>query len=69
MEIQLGENAGEPKELGPSKDAPYKYKKPEAKLLPSGFVGGTWFATKRIGVFGEIGYGISLFNTGIQIRL
>lgn len=68
-EIPLGENVGEPVELGPSKDKPYKYNKPTAKFLPSGFIGGAWNVNSRIGLFAEVGYSISLLNTGIQIRL
>ncbi|MBR9920930.1 MAG: hypothetical protein GYB31_08820 [Bacteroidetes bacterium] len=68
-EIQLGENAGPPTEVGPSPDKPYKYKKPTAKFLPSGFVGVSWYATTKFAVYGEIGYGISLLNAGVRIRL
>lgn len=38
-------------------------------FLYSGFVGSTFYFTKDIGVFAEVGYGVSLLNTGVTIRI
>ena len=35
----------------------------------SGFIGVTGFVTDRIGLFGEVGYGISLINAGVKTKL
>ena len=35
----------------------------------SGFVGATYFPGNRVGVFGEAGFGISILNLGVQIKL
>jgi hypothetical protein len=35
----------------------------------SGFVGASYFFNKKIGAFGELGYGISLLNFGVTYRL
>lgn len=35
----------------------------------SGFVGATYYFKKNIGAFAELGYGISLLNAGLQIKL
>lgn len=38
-------------------------------LVYSGYLGATGFVTKRIGIFGEIGCGISLVNLGVKTKL
>lgn len=38
-------------------------------LVYSGYLGATVFVTNRIGIFGAIGYGISLVNLGTKTRL
>lgn len=38
-------------------------------LIYSGYVGVTGSVTDRIGVFGEIGYGISLISVGVKTRI
>ena len=48
---------------------PRGFNTPEGQLLYSGFVGGTYFVTKKIGVFAELGYGISMLNTGLSFKL
>lgn len=46
---------------------------PEPKVreefVYSGFVGATGYITDKIGIYGEMGYGISLFNAGVSIKL
>ncbi len=39
------------------------------KFFYSGFVGGQYFFRKNIGLFLEAGFGVSLLNTGIVVRL
>ena len=39
------------------------------QMTYSGFVGATYYIKKNIGVFAELGYGISLLNAGVQIKL
>lgn len=35
----------------------------------SGFVGASYFPGKRLGIFGEAGFGISILNLGVQVKL
>jgi len=35
----------------------------------SGFIGAAYYFKKNLGVFAELGYGISLLNAGVQIKL
>jgi len=35
----------------------------------SGFIGATGYITEKIGIYGEMGYGISLLNAGVSIKL
>lgn len=39
------------------------------KMTYSGFIGASYLAGRNLGVFGELGYGISLFNVGMQWKL
>jgi hypothetical protein len=39
------------------------------KMTYGGFVGATYFPGRNLGFFGELGYGISLFNVGMQWKL
>ncbi|RMG85815.1 MAG: hypothetical protein D6714_05305 [Bacteroidetes bacterium] len=48
---------------------PRRFRKPEGKVLFSGFVGGTWYINRRFGIFAEAGYGISLLNAGLSVKL
>ncbi len=34
----------------------------------SGFLGGRWFFTERIGAYAELGYGVSVLNAGLAIK-
>ena len=49
--------------------SPYAPDGPNGKFLYSGFVGSTYYFNKTVGVFAELGYGISLLNTGVTIRI
>lgn len=53
----------------PYAPTPFNPNAPKSQLLYSGFVGGTYYLTKGIGLFAEVGYGVSLLNTGITIRI
>ncbi len=35
----------------------------------SGFVGSAYFPGERLGIFGEVGFGISILNVGVQYKL
>jgi hypothetical protein len=48
---------------------PYDPNASNKTFLYSGFVGTTYYFTKGIGVFAEIGYGISLLNTGVTLNI
>ncbi|GJM34434.1 MAG: hypothetical protein DHS20C18_34350 [Saprospiraceae bacterium] len=40
----------------------------ESKFLYSGFIGATYFFSPQLGVYGEVGYGISLLNLGVNYK-
>ena len=48
---------------------PYNPNASNIKFMYSGFVGTTFYLHKNFGCFAEVGYGITLFNTGITVRL
>jgi len=41
---------------------------PKGEMLYAGFVGTNFFVTKHIGLFAEVGYGVSLLNAGITAK-
>lgn len=41
----------------------------ENQFTFSGFIGASYFPGKRVGVFSEVGFGISLVNLGVQFKL
>jgi hypothetical protein len=41
---------------------------PNGSMLYAGFVGANFYPTKHVGLFGEIGYGVSLLNAGITLK-
>ncbi len=45
------------------------YQQPNGKILYTGFVGGTYAIQNNIGVFAELGYGISMMNIGLTFKL
>ncbi len=48
---------------------PYNPNAPKGKLMYSAFVGGTFYMVNHVGVFAEVGYGVSLVNAGLAFRL
>lgn len=38
------------------------------KVIFSGFIGGKYLLTEHVGLFGEVGYGVSIFNLGVTTR-
>ncbi len=41
----------------------------KGQMLYAGFVGSTFFVQRHIGVFAELGYGVSLLNVGVTVRI
>ncbi|MBK9016908.1 MAG: outer membrane beta-barrel protein [Saprospiraceae bacterium] len=41
---------------------------PNGRLMYAGFVGSTFFVQKHIGIYAELGYGVSLLNGGVTVR-
>lgn len=50
-------------------DAPSFSRPAENKVTYSAFVGGSYYPVKNLGVFAEVGYGISIFNLGVSLKL
>jgi hypothetical protein len=48
---------------------PTTFKPADDKVLFSGFVGATYFVTPKLGIYGEVGYGVSLVNIGVAFKL
>lgn len=48
---------------------PYNPNAPNAQMLYAGFVGATYFVDDKLGVFSEIGYGISLLSVGVMMKM
>ena len=53
----------------PDTPTPSFYREAENNFTYSGFVGATYFVKNNIGIFGEVGYGISLLNLGVTYKL
>ena len=53
----------------PGAPTPFDPNAPKSQVLYSGFVGGTYYVAKGLGLFAEAGFGISLFTTGITVRI
>ncbi|MBK8567975.1 MAG: outer membrane beta-barrel protein [Saprospiraceae bacterium] len=51
-------------------EAPTKtnHNAPQGEMMYSGFVGTNFYPTKHVGLFAEIGYGVSLFNAGVTLK-
>lgn len=45
-----------------------KFKENVTRMAYTGFVGGRYRLTPRVGVFGELGLGVSLLTAGVQLR-
>lgn len=41
---------------------------PKGRLMYAGFVGTTFFVHKHVGIYAELGYGVSLLNGGVTFR-
>jgi hypothetical protein len=48
---------------------PFNPNAPKGQLMYSAFVGGTFYMLDQVGVFAEVGYGVSLLNAGLAFRL
>ena len=48
---------------------PHYYRLPEPRFFLSGFVGGNYALTNHFGVFGELGFGVSLVQLGVRMQL
>lgn len=53
----------------PDTPTPSFYREAENNFTYSGFVGATYYVKKNLGIFGEVGYGISLLNIGVNYKL
>lgn len=49
--------------------SPYSPAEKYNVLTPSGGIGVKWFPTEHLGVYGEVGYGYCLAQTGLSFRL
>ena len=50
-------------------DGPTFSRPAENKVTYSAFVGASYYPMKNIGLFAEVGYGISIFNMGVSLKL
>ena len=66
---EFNKNSNETIIREPGAPTPFNPNQPNEKFLYAGFVGATYFFTKNIGLFAEAGYGISLLNTGITVKI
>lgn len=62
-------NVSGPKDTNPTDLKPSFSREATNQMIYSGFIGAAYFPGRNIGIFSEIGYGISLFNAGIQWKL
>ncbi|MBI5914194.1 MAG: outer membrane beta-barrel protein [Bacteroidetes bacterium] len=53
----------------PGQPTAYDPNAAKGQMLYTGFVGTTFFVQKHVGIFAELGYGVSLFNAGISVRI
>ncbi len=53
----------------PKTPSPYNPNGPDNGLLYAGFIGSTYYLHPGIGAFAELGYGVSLFNVGLTVRM
>ena len=52
----------------PGKPTKHDPNSSKGSLLYTGFVGTTFFVQKHIGLYAELGYGVSLLNGGVTFR-
>ncbi len=50
-------------------DGPAFSRPAENEFTYSAFVGATYYPVKNLGLFAEVGYGISIFNLGVSVKL
>jgi hypothetical protein len=62
-------NVSGPKDTNPTGLKPSFSRGATNQMIYTGFVGASYFPGRNVGIYGEIGYGMSLFNTGIQWKL
>ena len=60
---------GETINRDPEGPSPFNPNRSNTEWMYAGFVGSTFYLHKNIGLFAEVGYGISLLNTGVTVRL
>lgn len=58
-----------PKTDEPSQSKPYKYGQPDNKLMLTAFVGASYYATDHLSLYAEAGWGISILEAGLRIKL
>ncbi|GEM_PF-4500782 len=47
---------------------PHDPNAPQGRLMYAGFVGATFFVVKHVGLYAELGHGVSLLNGGVTLR-
>lgn len=65
---EIDTQTGELVQREPNAPTPYNPNQPNGDLLYSAFVGAKYFFKDQIGVYGELGYGLSLFTIGTAIK-
>jgi len=58
-----------PKANVPSQNKPYKYRQAEDKVLVTAFVGASYYANRRLSIFAEAGWGISVLQAGFRLTI
>jgi hypothetical protein len=53
----------------PGKPTPYNPNAPDGQVIYAAFVGSTFYLNKSFGFFGEVGFGVSIANLGVTLRL
>ncbi|HFA50077.1 MAG TPA: hypothetical protein ENJ95_13795 [Bacteroidetes bacterium] len=48
---------------------PFDPNAPKGKVIYAGFVGSAFHITRRVGLFAELGFGVSLLNAGITVQI
>lgn len=66
---ELDAQTGEAIVREPGTPTPFDPNAPKSQFLYSGFVGGTYYVAKNLGLFAEVGYGVSLLNAGFTVRI
>ena len=48
---------------------PYNPKAPKAQIMYSGFIGAKYWINPKIGIYSELGLGVSILNAGFSFRI